>query len=220
MANPEHVDILRQGVEVWNAWRKRHHEIQPDLSGADLSRVILIAANLSNANLSRADLSHANLFCADLSHANLFHADLSRAALLGTNLSGTTLSGADLSRAFLIGAILSDADLSGAILTSATLGSTVLSGVSMGQTILNDVDLRGAKGLEWVVHRAPSGITTSTLERSQGDIPEAFLRGVGLSDTFITSLSSLVTKTIEYYTCFISYSSHDQDFAEQVYADL
>jgi len=82
------------------------------------------------------------------------------------------------------------------------------------------VDLRGVKGLERVVHRAPSGITTSTLERSQGDIPEAFLRGVGLSDTFITSLSSLVTKPIEYYTCFISYSSYDQDFAERVYADL
>ena len=47
MANQEHVDILRQGVDVWNAWRKRHHEIQPDLSGVDLSRAILIVANLS-----------------------------------------------------------------------------------------------------------------------------------------------------------------------------
>ena len=24
MANPEHLEILKQGVKVWNAWREEH----------------------------------------------------------------------------------------------------------------------------------------------------------------------------------------------------
>ena len=30
MANPEHLKILKQGVKVWNEWRKIHPEIKPD----------------------------------------------------------------------------------------------------------------------------------------------------------------------------------------------
>src|SRR5207302_755357 len=56
--------------------------------------------------------------------------------------------------------------------------------------------------------------------RSQGDIPETFLRQAGLTDTFIIYTRSLVQSAIEYYTCFISYSSKDQEFVERLYADL
>lgn len=56
MANPEHVEILKQGVEVWNKWRKENSTVIPYLSEADLS-----GASLSEANLSRADLTSANL---------------------------------------------------------------------------------------------------------------------------------------------------------------
>ena len=31
MANPEHLAILIQGVEVWNRWREENPEIRPDL---------------------------------------------------------------------------------------------------------------------------------------------------------------------------------------------
>ncbi len=55
---------------------------------------------------------------------------------------------------------------------------------------------------------------------SEGNIPEAFLRGAGLSDTFIEYVRSLIGKPIEYYSCFISYSSKDQEFVERLYADL
>jgi hypothetical protein len=35
MANPEHLSILKQGVEAWNEWRRANY-IKPDLSRADL----------------------------------------------------------------------------------------------------------------------------------------------------------------------------------------
>ena len=66
MANQEHLEILKQGVEVWNEWRENNRSVQPllsaaNLSGADLSRVNLSGAMLRGANLSGVDLSSANL---------------------------------------------------------------------------------------------------------------------------------------------------------------
>ncbi len=37
MANQEHVDILKHGVEMWNQWREENDDIQPDLTEANLS---------------------------------------------------------------------------------------------------------------------------------------------------------------------------------------
>jgi hypothetical protein len=41
MAKKEHVDLLKKGVAVWNAWRDEHPEIQPNLNGAQLSKIDL-----------------------------------------------------------------------------------------------------------------------------------------------------------------------------------
>ncbi|MCZ6529883.1 MAG: pentapeptide repeat-containing protein, partial [Chloroflexi bacterium] len=54
MANQEHLDILKQGVEVWNAWRAENEEVQVDLRKADLRK-----ADLTGANLYGADLTYA-----------------------------------------------------------------------------------------------------------------------------------------------------------------
>ena len=37
MANQEHLDILKEGVEVWNQWRKENKGGQVDLSEANLT---------------------------------------------------------------------------------------------------------------------------------------------------------------------------------------
>ncbi len=79
MANQEHLDILKQGVETWNQWREKHADIQPDLSRANLVRIKLRGANLINVSLSRANLIGADLTGVDLFRAILSGADLSRA---------------------------------------------------------------------------------------------------------------------------------------------
>jgi hypothetical protein len=55
MANPEHLEILKQGVEVWNQWRKHNSGITPDLFKASLFGAILIEADLIGADLRVAD---------------------------------------------------------------------------------------------------------------------------------------------------------------------
>ena len=210
MADPKHLKILKQGAEVWNKWRSEHKDVQPNLSHADLSHADLSGANLSNtnlsgANLSDADLNDANLSNANLSGANLSNADLSSADLSDANLRDASLCGADLRDVNLRYSIMNDADFTNSI---------------MGFTTLASIDLSGAKGLETVIHETRSTIGIDTIYKSQGNIPKLFLRGCGVPDEFITYMRSLVAHPIQFYSCFISYSSKDEDFTNRLYADL
>ena len=240
MENQEHL-ILKQGAARWNQWRKDHPEVihldlrETDLSGADLYQTNLSGANLSGAHLSGAhlsdahlegthldgaDLSRADLHGAHLSEADLFDADLSGAHLEGADLSRADLSGADFYRTNLSGADLSRADLHGANLEKIILSEANLSGATVESTHFADLDLRQVKGLDTLKHQGPSHISISTIYRSEGHLPEEFLRQAGVPDSFIDYMRSLVVKPIDYYTCFISYSSKDQAFADRLYVDL
>jgi TIR domain/Pentapeptide repeats (8 copies) len=120
------------------------------------------------------------------------------------DLREANLSEADLRRAYLGGADLSEANLDDAILY---------------ETILANLDLSSCKGLERCVHRGPSIIDYRTLQRS-GPLPLAFLRGVSLPDNLIDYLPSLLNQPLQFYSCFISYSSKDQPFADRLHAGL
>ena len=165
MANQEHLDILKQGVEAWNEWRKQHSEIEPDLSftkfkdtnlsGIDFSRVNLMGANFSETDLSYANLNYANLsqpypedeFIRDLERdiehvkkpiGDDFH------KFMGANLSRANLSYADLKGANLRGVILRETDLESAHLDDARLIFAILSRANLRGTVLNFADLSGA----------------------------------------------------------------------------
>lgn len=215
MANPEHIAILKQGVEVWNQWRKENTQVAPDLFQADLSGAVLRKAYLREAVLSYADLSYADLSYADLSEAILRYAVLRYAVL-----RKAVLSGADLSEAYLRYADFSEADLSEADLSGADLHGADWTGAQCGYTVLGNVDLSQVKGLEKVQHRGPSTIGIDTIYKSGGNIPEVFLRGAGVPDTFITFMKSLTSQAFDFYSCFISHSSKDKEFVERLYADL
>ena len=224
MANEEHLAILKKGVAAWNEWGKQHPDIKPDLFKADLRHANLSKANLRGASLGGADLSGANLGGANLSGANLRGAKLGEADLSGANLgeadlSGANLSGAKLGWADLSGANLHAATLFDANLLRATLSEADFSEAALSGTVLADVDLSTAKGLETVDHFGPSTIGVDTIYRSHGKIPEAFLRGCGVPDDFIGYIKS-ITGAIQFYSCFISYSGKDQEFADRLYADL
>jgi uncharacterized protein YjbI with pentapeptide repeats len=122
MAIPQHLDVLKQGVRVWNEWREENPGAEPDLAGAKLSK-----ANLKGANLSETDLRWADLTAANLRAANLNRADLRRAILSRTNFNLASLSEANLSETYLCGANLSKADLKKAIFIRSDLASVDLS---------------------------------------------------------------------------------------------
>ena len=144
MANADHIALLKKGVTAWNAWRRENPDIQPDLSGANLSGAnlngaFLFTANLRGANLSEANLIRANLNGASLREANLRGAELHEANLRGANLQGANLSGADLSVASLF-----TANLSGANLRAAMLGQVCLAGTKLRGANLEGANLLGS----------------------------------------------------------------------------
>ena len=200
MANPEHPKLLGQGVDTWNKWRLGIQVIIPDLSGSKLA-----GADLSGADIRRAALLLANLTEATLHQTNLGWANLSLADLSDANLSGANLIAADLTKV----------NLSGANLDNSEFTYFRVSG-----TVLGNTDLSAVKGLEAVRNEGPSSIDIYTIYKSKGNMPGAFLRGCGVPEDLIVYVRSLVSKPTDPYKCFISYSSKDGAFAQQLYADL
>ena len=196
----EHLEILKQGIPVWNAWRKANPSIIPFLAGTDLRGMYLSDADLNSADMTRADISGADLIGANLSNANLSEANLTR-----TNLYGANLSNAILNEAILIRTHLNEANLAHAV---------------FDETICSNINLSETLGLEDIIHLGPSEIGFNTIFFSKGQIPERFLRGCGVSEIFITYMHSLTSKAIEYYTCFISYSQIDKSFARRLHDAL
>lgn len=206
MANPEHLLLLKQGVNAWNQYRATHRDMKPELDGVDLrgeflSKANLTKANFIGANLSGADLrgaflswakvSHANLSGADLTEANLTEADLSfsvlrRSILTGANLSKANLSNARLGKAVLEQAILEEADLrdarmlkanfTGATLIEANLKNVDLRCAILRGAFLNMADLNDAK------------LQHAKLEKADldgVDLRDANLSGANLSGAFL-----------------------------------
>ncbi len=220
MANPEHVEILKQGVEVWNKWREEHPYIDPDLRNVDLTDADLSSADLNDADLSSANLKRANLTNANLTNANLSGAFLSGVDLSDANLTNANLVSANLKGAFLSGANLSGAFLSGAFLSGGDFRDTNLQNAKCEFTTFADLDLSLTLGLETVEHWSPSIFGIETYFRSKGKIPEIFLRGCGVPETLITFLPSMLEKAIQFYSCFISYSHDDKEFAKRLHDRL
>jgi TIR domain/Pentapeptide repeats (8 copies) len=231
VADEDHIRRLKQGVDAWNRWRRD--------SLAHLRDVDLHAANLMGADLSGADLSGVDLL--DLREGELRDANLGAnmpglfgvvfhgVNLIGTNLIDTDLSGADLRDANLFRADLSGAELRGAKMIGANLSAANLRGANLsgadltmaflGETFFADTALTNVIGLEKCDHRGPSVVDHRTLQKS-GPLPLSFLRGVGLPDNLIEYLPSLLNQAIQHYSCFISYSTKDQEFADRLHADL
>lgn len=235
MANPKHLEILMRGVEAWNTWRGEASDVIPDLSEAQCWGISLGGADLSGANLNSVDFRQADLAGADLGGASLMnailsYADLHGATFLYANLNEASLNGANLSKADFYRANLSLASLTGANLREAELGFVNLSGAELenvdvrcayvGHTSFVDNNLSSVIGLEHLNHVGPSFVDIYTLYNSDGKIPEEFLRGCGVPEDFITYARLLTTKAIEFYSCFVSYSSKDQKFADKLHTHL
>jgi uncharacterized protein YjbI with pentapeptide repeats len=250
MANEEHLAQLKQGVIAWNRWRVEHPETTPDLRHTDLHEAQLQGMNFQEtefqgANLRWVDLRWADLRSADLSaEVDLYSADLRTADLRDADLRGANLRQANLHLANLRGACLETCDLQGAILwdanlTSANLTAANLAGVDLrranlygallnhanlegavlGGTILANIDLGSTLGLSGCIHEGPSSLDYATLSKSVG-IPQTFLLGSGLPQAFIDFLPSLTGRPFKFYSCFISYTSRDMEFAHKLHADL
>jgi len=208
MAVKEHVEVLEQGVDPWNVWRRKNRSIKPDLQGEnfrekDLAGVDFRGADLRNADFHRANLSQANMRGARLQGSKLFEANLQgvdlrggdlreiesiRAMIRHANLSGVNLQKANLYSADLSGTDLSKARLEnaqmsgGAILREAILVEAKLSGASLKGANLDGANLTRANLYETELSKA----SLVGADLSHADLSEADLQKTDLSQAIFT----------------------------------
>jgi uncharacterized protein YjbI with pentapeptide repeats len=181
MANSEHLDLLQQGVDIWNAWRAEKPSIRPDLTQANLTKAHLGGANLSGANLSGANLIEADLSGADLSNTDLSAAVLAQADLNGADLSGANVSGANLSKTNLVEAHLRSTNLHGANLIQADLFQA-----DLREADLSGADLSGAN----LLRADLSGANVSGADLRGAVLVEANLAGADLTGCRVYGVSA------------------------------
>lgn len=159
----EHLALIMQGVDIWNAWRWERRGLQPHLAGAALGHSILRGidlnhieyadddyADLDGIDFHGADLQHASFQGAHINHANLRNADLRHsdfgwAQLSGSDLSGANLSSAEFNGAKLGGAYLRNANVSRVMLPDANMGSADLRNADLSDAQLYDSNLQSAR---------------------------------------------------------------------------
>lgn len=188
MANPEHLAKLKEGIEIWNEWRKVNKDVRPNLTEANLSgldlheanfsQVIFWGARISEASLFKtnfygADLRKVNLREANLSGANLSKAVLDEARLFRAKLSGANLKGASLKRAKLFRANLNSANLSNANLIEANLRETDFREANLSKSNLSRANLNNARLV---------GANLSKANLSKARLREARLSGANLQE--------------------------------------
>jgi uncharacterized protein YjbI with pentapeptide repeats len=134
----EHLNIIKQGVDVWNQWREENPETVPDLSQADIRGCQLQKIDLNNTDLKEAKLQYSNLTGATLEKADMKKAKLLETSFQSANLKNTNLSGAGLLESNLQFADLENANLEGAQFNEGTI---------FNQTNLKGANLKDATGL-------------------------------------------------------------------------
>lgn len=168
MANPEHLKILEQGVEVWNRWREENRGISPDLSKALLTRQPFHRANFANTNFKGAILRWSSFYRAILhgaifdnaivesvsfhraksdnssfKNANLLNTGFFMAEFKVIEMQGANLKGADLRNSIFYktnfnGADLTGANLSGAHVCECSFNESILTSTIMVDTRLDE----------------------------------------------------------------------------------
>jgi uncharacterized protein YjbI with pentapeptide repeats len=130
MGKNELIDILAQGVKVWNEWRKENKNIKIDLDDSDLSRIRnLQGVDFSNAslvntsfysnNLANANFSNANLELVIMRDTNCEQANFLNAILNLSNLQSVNLVGANFTNAVSGMATFKKCDFTGAIISNS-----------------------------------------------------------------------------------------------------
>lgn len=232
MTRDEAIKLLRggwSGIRQWNAARQSRRFSLPGLRGLDLVEAHLWRANLSDVDLSGSNMGFAFLANCDLEKANLWGVNLEQANLVGADLSGANLSHANLrgaelvlanfERAYTIETNLRDTNLSSARLIGTSTFRSDFRGASMSGTVIS-CDLSEAVGLDSTVHTSRSSVSIETILGFGEEFPESFLRGCGLRDEEIAYFRSVVGRPIRCYSCFISYSTKDEEFAARLHNDF
>jgi len=245
MSKNDLIDKLYSGSQSWNEFHKNNSKIKIDLSGEEF-----ISFDFSNYDFENCIFQSCNFDNSDFVKTNLLKCDFEQSKFARCRFHEANLSHANLTRTTFHECSLTNTNLNGSYLNSAYLYQSTIKAGNFVKTNFNfsslqnlsfiTVDLSEAIDLDKVLPQGPSSIGLDTLAASKGRLPIAFLRGCGLNNLQI-EISKLFENgmdpeqvnqiayricdlyygnPIQFYSCFISYSSKDEVFAIKLYNDL
>jgi hypothetical protein len=89
--DPQHVAKIKEGVAVWNEWREKNLNIEPNFSHADLSGLDLRGIDLRGAGLFKTNFSGSTLVGANLRQTRMVGTNFQDANLTAANVYGTSV---------------------------------------------------------------------------------------------------------------------------------
>src|SRR5262249_40983778 len=104
----EHLEVLRLGVDEWNAWRREYRHIQPMFANHDFTR------DERDKHLDDYDFSYTNFTQAIMKGVWLRRASFHQAVLAEADLTGAHLDNSNFCRTDFYGTIFTNAHLTGA----------------------------------------------------------------------------------------------------------
>jgi uncharacterized protein YjbI with pentapeptide repeats len=217
MANPEHVAKLKEGVEVWNQWRKDNPEIRPFLYGVDftedefritslykvddkgnylldLTDINLEGTWLVKCRLPNSSFKGANLQGACFGESDLQGSDLRDSEIHGANFQQAILRGADLQSLYFLNARFQGANLANAKVQKAFLQSADFSDAWMENANLQEADFQGAALAGACLRRANLQCASLWQANAEGaalahaDLRGADLRGANFENANVTGV--------------------------------
>ncbi len=157
------IEILKQGAEAWNIWRKDNPELIPDLRN---KTIIGAGLNLAGINLKKSILDGTKFIAADLHNANF-----SETTLIGTSFNNSNLSRAVFKNSMLIRVHCWANSLQHSVFQSTTVLESSFIGSDFQHSVFSDshfnlTDLR-------------------KVNFSQTDIKKSKFRGVNFSEALL-----------------------------------
>lgn len=175
----------------------------------DMFQVNLSGIDFEDVDLSSTVFHEPNFIKANLQGAILEGSQLYGARLMGTNLTNARLSKANINRAYFKDTLLINSNLEGVegLNTCNHIGESIIDVKSISSfSEHSEPFLRGCGLLDWQIEAAKLYSAQSSIQK--------------ITDIAYRIMQLRSPSTVQYYSCFISYSHTDKEFAHLLHATL
>lgn len=175
MANPDHIETLKAGVDQWNAWRYRCPDVRPELSDIDVERDVWSGSgfydlpyftdlNFAGANLNRivarnstftnCSFDGALINFADLCFSHFAQCSFRNVQMRVTKIGSATFEGCSFQGSDLSYCSAEETDFYGSVLQECALDNVRLVKSNFTDATLRSVSVYGASAWDLVLDGA------------------------------------------------------------------
>jgi uncharacterized protein YjbI with pentapeptide repeats len=200
MVNGSHLEILDQGIKIWNKWREENREIRPDLSrlklyDSDLMKIDFIGSILNEVLFKGVDLSESNLNEANLTNAIFddvwgYKSNFSRTKVLNANFNYVNLERSELTHSNFENSRLNRVNLDNSNIKNSNLNKIELKKSKLKSSDLRKCTFKSAFIKKTDISKA--NLKMANLEGSkliEVNFENADLRGANLNNTIIEGVN-------------------------------